>query len=47
MELLRLCLLSKYPALEIKSVDGFQGREKEAVVISLVRSNTKGVAIVK
>ncbi len=30
------------PALEIDSVDGFQGREKEAVVISLVRSNPKG-----
>jgi superfamily I DNA and/or RNA helicase len=27
------------PALEIDTVDGFQGREKEAVVISLVRSN--------
>jgi superfamily I DNA and/or RNA helicase len=28
--------------LEIDTVDGFQGREKEAVVISLVRSNSQG-----
>ncbi|WP_010588371.1 AAA domain-containing protein [Schlesneria paludicola] len=28
--------------VEIDTVDGFQGREKEAVVISLVRSNAKG-----
>ncbi|MBW8884324.1 MAG: AAA family ATPase, partial [Planctomycetia bacterium] len=28
--------------LEIDTVDGFQGREKEAVVISLVRSNSNG-----
>ncbi len=28
--------------LEIDTVDGFQGREKEAVVISLVRSNREG-----
>ena len=30
------------PGVEVKTVDGFQGREKEAVVMSLVRSNKKG-----
>src|SRR5260370_5290497 len=32
------------PGLEIDSVDGFQGREKEAVVLSLVRSKLEGEA---
>ena len=30
------------PTIEVDTVDGFQGREKEAVVISLVRSNSQG-----
>ena len=35
-------LLSDAPGVEIDSVDGFQGREKEAIVVSLVRSNPEG-----
>ena len=31
----------RYPGIEMGSVDGFQGREKEAVLLSLVRSNSE------
>ncbi|PIA18593.1 P-loop containing nucleoside triphosphate hydrolase protein [Coemansia reversa NRRL 1564] len=41
VRLLKL-LCKRFPAVEIGSVDGFQGCEKEAVILSLVRSNENG-----
>ncbi|MBI4422200.1 MAG: AAA family ATPase [Elusimicrobia bacterium] len=38
----RLKALVRSTGIEVGSVDGFQGREKEAVLLSLVRSNEKG-----
>lgn len=35
-------LKDEFPGIELGSVDGFQGREKEAVIVTLVRSNAEG-----
>ena len=42
VELVRKRLSHSHSEVEVRSVDGFQGREKEAVIITFTRSNTKG-----
>mmetsp|Transcript_81787 Transcript_81787/g.189995 ORF Transcript_81787/g.189995 Transcript_81787/m.189995 type:complete len:542 (-) Transcript_81787:116-1741(-) len=42
VQLLRKLLAHEGPALEIASIDAFQGREKELILFSAVRANTAG-----
>ncbi|KAI9006369.1 P-loop containing nucleoside triphosphate hydrolase protein [Hyaloraphidium curvatum] len=39
---LRAALAEQFPDLEIASIDSYQGREKHAMILSLVRSNEEG-----
>lgn len=41
VSLLKSMISENYPNIEISTVDGFQGREKEVIILTLVRSNEK------
>lgn len=43
---IREVLSEEFPNVEISTVDGFQGREKEAIIMSMVRSNVNGKCFV-